>query len=51
MLGVGNQNWRLVSLMVASDKLFWGSDNDQTGSAIFSWDFRKLELRKKIGIT
>jgi hypothetical protein len=39
VLGGGNQNWRVVSMIVAKDRLVWGSDNDQTGASIFQWDF------------
>lgn len=47
-LGGGNQDWRLVSLIIQEHELYWGSDNDRTGSSIFRWGFedgRKEEIQ------
>jgi len=50
-LGGGSQDWRIVSLIVTPDFLYWGSDNSQTGAAIFRWSFanEKLEKLQDIG--
>lgn len=43
-LGFGTQDWRIVSLIVTEDHLYWGSDNDTTGASIFRWDFARSRL-------
>lgn len=45
-LGGGSQDWRIVSLMITREALYWGSDNDQTSAAIFRWDFQENRLQK-----
>lgn len=51
-VGGGSQDWRIVSLIVTPDYLYWGSDNDrEEGAAIFRWDIanRRLEKLQHIG--
>lgn len=45
-LGGGSQDWRLVSLMVTPEYLYWGNDNDQTGASVFRWDFQQEKLER-----
>lgn len=51
VLGEGDQGWRIVSLITTEDSLFWCSDNDETGSDIYRYDFKfkKRLLVKHIG--
>jgi len=45
--GGGSQDWRIVSLIVTPDYLYWGSDNDrEDGAAIFRWDLRTRQPQK-----
>jgi hypothetical protein len=44
VLGLGSQDWRVVSLIVTEDALYWGSDNDQEPASIFRWDFADERL-------
>ncbi len=46
VLGQGSQDWRVVSMMIAEDRLVWGSDNDRMPAAIFQWDFATATLQK-----
>ncbi len=47
MLGGGSQDWRIVSLIVTPDSLYWGSDNDRPeGAAIFRWSFEREQVEK-----
>ena len=36
VIGKGDQGWRLVSPSETNEFVFWGSDNDQTGSYIYT---------------
>jgi hypothetical protein len=46
-VGKGSQDWRIVSLIIRPDYLYWGSDNDhENGSAIFRWSFKEEKLEK-----
>jgi len=48
VLGSGDQSWRIVSLIVEKDYLFWCSDNDNLGSNIYRFNLktnRKEKLR------
>jgi hypothetical protein len=45
-LGHGSQDWRIVSFIVTDTHLYWGSDNDQTAAAIFSWSFADAALTR-----
>lgn len=45
-LGGGTQDWRIVSLMITPDHLYWGSDNDTSeGATIFRWHFADERLQ------
>jgi hypothetical protein len=45
-LGAGTQDWRVVSLMITKENLFWGSDNDIGPAGIFRWNFADQKLTK-----
>lgn len=46
-VGQGSQDWRIVSLIVTPDYLYWGSDNDRPeGAAIFRFDPGRQRLEK-----
>jgi len=46
-LGGSTQDWRAVSLLIAPDYLYWGSDDiSADGAGIFRWDFSRSELRR-----
>lgn len=47
-LGGGSQDWRIVSLIVTSESLYWGSDDDRNSGSIFRWDFQTSSLNKLI---
>jgi hypothetical protein len=49
-LGGGSQDWRIVSLMIAEDYLYWGTDNSQTGSSIFRWNMEMRSLEKMMDL-
>ncbi|MBU8933321.1 MAG: hypothetical protein KOO62_04870 [candidate division Zixibacteria bacterium] len=38
VLGGGDQGWRIVSLMITEDFLYWCSDNDRDGSHIYRYN-------------
>ena len=46
-LGDGDQGWRIVSLIIDEDYLYWGSDNDRDGSYIYRYNF-DAHVREKI---
>ncbi len=50
LLGGGSQDWRVVSLMITQDNLFWGSDNDVEPASIFRWNVPEARLSKIIEI-
>jgi hypothetical protein len=50
LLGGGSQDWRVVSLMVTKQDLYWGSDNDHEPASIFRWDFTNARISKIIEI-
>jgi len=46
-LGGGSQDWRVVTMMITPDALFWGSDNDtSSGADIFRYGFSDGRLAK-----
>ncbi|NOY60716.1 MAG: hypothetical protein GXO75_17555 [Calditrichaeota bacterium] len=47
ILGSGDQNWRIVSLIIGKDYLFWCSDNDSLGSNIYRFNVN-MNRREKI---
>jgi hypothetical protein len=49
-LGGGSQDWRVVSLMITKEHLYWGSDNDREPAGIFRWSFVKRDVSKIIEI-
>jgi hypothetical protein len=46
LLGGGSQDWRVVSLMITNDNLYWGSDNDHEPAGIFRWNFGNATFSK-----
>ena len=47
VLGSGSQDWRIVSLVITPEHLYWGSDNDTPeGASIFRWDFADTNLQE-----
>jgi hypothetical protein len=50
LLGGGSQDWRVVSLMVTKQDLYWGSDNDYEPASIFRWNFPNARLSKIVEI-
>ncbi len=50
-VGYGDQDWRIVSLMIEEDYIYWCSDNDVNGSSICRMDVRdnNREIIKYIG--
>ena len=50
-LGGGDQGWRIVSLIMTDNFLFWCSDNDQTGSHVYKYNFitNKRERLRFVG--
>lgn len=49
-LGGGSQDWRVVSLMITKEHLYWGSDNDREPAGIFRWSFMNRDFSKIIEI-
>jgi len=47
LLGGGDQDWRICSLIITKDFLYWCSDNDVSGSSICRWSFEN-RLREKL---
>ncbi|NIA30705.1 MAG: hypothetical protein GWP06_12435 [Actinobacteria bacterium] len=45
--GSGDQNWRIVSLIIGKDYLFWCSDNDSLGSNIYRFNVN-MNRREKL---
>ena len=48
-IGSGDQGWRIVSLAEFGNHLFWGSDNDRTGSSIYTFTDGEREKKTFIG--
>ena len=50
-LGGGDQGWRIVSLIMTDNFLYWCSDNDQTGSHVYKYNFstNKRERLRFVG--
>ncbi len=48
-IGSGDQGWRIVSVTEVGNRLFWGSDNDRTGSSIYTFEDGEREQRTFIG--
>jgi hypothetical protein len=46
LLGGGDQDWRICSLLITEKYLYWCSDNDVSGSSICRWSFEKKQREK-----
>ena len=46
LLGGGDQDWRICSLIITKEYLYWCSDNDISGSNICRWNFKNKQREK-----
>jgi hypothetical protein len=47
LLGANDQGWRIVSMIIEPDYLYWCSDNDCSGSSLYRYNFAH-QSREKI---